>query len=295
MIELKRFKKCFLEITNVCNLDCSFCPKTKRSPHFMNRTEFLCALEQIRQYTDYLYLHVMGEPTIHPELSEFLKIAQQYRLKVVLTTNGTQLHQKSLVDMLLHAGALYKIHISLHSFEANASTQSIQDYLTSVTDFAKRAVGETNIIVAFRFWNLDHEIVAGQNQLNQWFFTQLEQAFALDFLIKSRCDFKKDIQLATRTFLQFAERFEWPEISNVTDSQPRFCYGLRDQFAVLCNGTVVPCCLDHEGDIALGNLFDTPLEEILQTPRAKMIYDGFSRRQAVEVLCQTCGYSLRFG
>ena len=95
-------------------------------------------------------------------------------------------------------------------------------------------------------------------------------------------------------YLEHGDKFDWPELSAPDGGETGFCYGLRDQIGVLCDGTVVPCCLDHEGDLALGNLFTQEMEEILASPRANAIYDGFSSRKAVEPLCRRCGYASRF-
>ena len=94
-------------------------------------------------------------------------------------------------------------------------------------------------------------------------------------------------------FLEYGEKFDWPD-PDAGEHSVSFCRGLRDHLGVLCDGTVVPCCLDADGTLALGNLFASDLHSILEGPRARAIYDGFSRRQAVESLCQRCGYAARF-
>ena len=104
----------------------------------------------------------------------------------------------------------------------------------------------------------------------------------------------KDFKLAQKTFLQLANKFEWPDISKDMDNEKVFCYGLRNQFAILVDGTVVPCCLDNQGQINLGNIFKTSLKDILNSERAKNIYEGFSNRKAVEDLCKRCQYAQRF-
>ena len=86
-----RFSRCYLEITNRCNLSCSFCPKTKRPARTLSPAEFRLLAEKIRPYTDYLYLHVLGEPLMHPELETLLGICGELNFRVVITTNGTLL------------------------------------------------------------------------------------------------------------------------------------------------------------------------------------------------------------
>jgi len=100
--------------------------------------------------------------------------------------------------------------------------------------------------------------------------------------------------MAPGVYLEFGEKFQWPDLSAPEEEGRRFCYGLRDQVGVLWDGTVVPCCLDHEGDVPLGNLYETSLEEILSGPRAAAIYHGFSQGEAREALCRRCAFTRRF-
>ena len=102
------------------------------------------------------------------------------------------------------------------------------------------------------------------------------------------------IRIAHRTYLEYGDKFDWPDLAAPENEGTSFCYGLRDQIGVLCDGTVVPCCLDHEGDIPLGNLHHQTMEEILESPRARAIYEGFSQGKAAEELCRRCGYAQRF-
>ena len=144
------------------------------------------------------------------------------------------------------------------------------------------------MLTGLRLWNLDGSL-PGQNDLNAPMLEELHRAFPGEWP-----PVREGHKIAERTYLEFGERFEWPDLSAGEREGDAFCYGLRDQFGVLCDGTVVPCCLDHEGDLALGNLFTQPLEEILSSPRARAIYESFSGRQAREELCRKCGYARRF-
>ena len=101
-------------------------------------------------------------------------------------------------------------------------------------------------------------------------------------------------RIGQRVYLEYGDKFDWPDLTAPDGGEKVFCYGLRDQLGVLCDGTVVPCCLDHEGDIRLGNLFEEDLQDILESPRAKALYDGFSCGKAAEELCRRCGYARRF-
>ena len=275
-------KKAYVEITNRCNLACSFCPKTKRAPRTMSAQEFDLVLSRLEGCVQYVYLHVMGEPLLHPELSTLFALAKARGMKVCITTNGTLLSRRA--GELLAAESLHKISVSLHSFEGNdgADEQELA-YLTQVWDFAEKAA-EKGVIVALRLWN-DGGADARNGEI-------------LDFL-RSRVGSgwpemrNGSFRLRERLYLERAGKFDWPDMS-ADESGAQFCYGLRDQIGVLCDGTLVPCCLDHEGDIPLGNLFAQPLEEILNSPRATAIREGFSKRKPSEELCRRCGFAARF-
>jgi len=273
-------RKAYLEISNVCNLSCSFCPGTKREKHFLSEDEFRVLSGKLRAHTEYLYFHLMGEPLLHPKLREFLEIARELEFKVIITTNGTLLSKKA--DILLAAKALHKINISLQSFEAN-NVGDFKEYISTCADFAKKAAKAGKICV-LRLWN-----EGGLNSLN----SEIEDILTSRFPKPWRQS-RGGLALAEKLWLEHGDKFDWPDLEVNELGNNCFCYGLRDQIGVLCDGTVVPCCLDHEGDIALGNLFDEELDDIMSTERARNIYDGFSKRQAVEELCRKCGYARRF-
>lgn len=277
---MKRFRKVYLEISNMCNLHCRFCPGTRRAPRRLNEEEFRRILTKLRPYTSFLYFHLMGEPLCHPELSRFLSLAQAYGFRVILTTNGTLLKRQK--DILLNAPALHKINISLHAFEANDLSVPFSDYLDGCFSFGKAARGGP--LVVYRLWN--H---GGEDERNVEILKAMGRVFPKPWITERR-----GTRIADRVYLEYGDKFDWPDLAAQEGSTDVFCYGLRDQLGVLCDGTVVPCCLDHEGDIALGNLLEQSMEEILSSPRAQMLYNSFSRREAAEPLCRRCGYARRF-
>ena len=273
-------KKAYLEITNICNLACSFCPGTNREKKFLAAEEFKILAAKIRPHTQYLYLHLMGEPLLHPELEEILDICHNMDFRVIITTNGTLLNNRA--QLLYGAPALHKLNISLQSFEAN-NRGILDEYIRSCAEFASN-VSKARKLCVLRLWNNN-----GLDSLNEKI-----EAILAEYFPKPWRESRGSRMLADKLWLEPGDKFDWPDMDAEDRGESCFCYGLRDQIGVLCDGTVVPCCLDHEGDIALGNLFEASLEEILASQRAKSMYDGFSRRQAVEELCRKCGYARRF-
>lgn len=277
---MKRFRKIYLEISNICNLKCSFCPGTTRQTQAMTEAEFRVLLPKLQPWTDYLYFHLMGEPLCHPLLFSFLEMAHEAGFRVILTTNGTNLLKLS--DRLCKAHGLHKVNISLHAFEANDLSIPFETYLDGCFRFGVLAEGKK--IISYRLWN--H---GGKDAKNQQILDMLHTYFPEPWITESR-----GIRIGEHIYLEHGDIFDWPDLSAPVQGEKVFCYGMRDHIGVLCDGTVVPCCLDHEGDISLGNLFLQDLEEILDTPRAKAIYRGFQTGNAPEELCRRCGYARRF-
>ena len=277
-------KRVYIEITNICNLSCAFCPGTRRDGAFMAPADFARVLRRLKGVTEHIYLHVMGEPLLHPELPALLSLAAERRFNVYVTTNGTLLGERGAA--LLAAPAVRKVSVSLHSMEGNG-VEALTDYLEAVWHFAARA-SAAGIICALRLWNL-----GGAEERNGEILAFLEDKLGAHPLSLPQPR-RGSWRLGERLYLEQAEKFDWPDLE-AAEQDTRFCLALRDQAAVLVDGTVVPCCLDHEGDIPLGNIFDTPMEEILASPRARTLYEGFSRGKPAEELCRRCGFAERFG
>ncbi len=277
---MKRFQKVYLEITNRCNLSCAFCPGTRRTPHTMGEEDFVRLLGRLEGWTDYLYFHLMGEPLCHPQLQRFLALAGERGFRVILTTNGTLLGKCG--QMLKEATALHKVNISLHAFEANDLAMPFADYLEGCFAFGR----DTDKLVVYRLWN-----EGGQNRRNEEILEVMHRWFPEPWV-----PVRRGTRIGPHTYLEYAQKFDWPDLEARDGGEQVFCYGLKDQIGVLCDGTVVPCCLDHEGDIPLGNLLEQSMNEILASPRTQTICQGFAQGRAAEELCRRCGFARsRFG
>ena len=274
------YSRVYVEITNICNMRCSFCHGHSRPARQMTREEFARILAQLQGKTQYIYYHLMGEPLTHPLLPEFLRMAAQAGFRSVLTTNGTLLHKRG--QALLEAG-LHKISISLHSFE-QGSSEAFESYLRQTAEFADAAY-QAGVVTVLRLWNRGCD-----NGKNEQVIALLKQ-----YLPGAWAENSRGLRIRDKLFLEWGDRFVWPDREAEDQGSHVFGYGMRDHFGILSDGTVVPCCLDSDGGIPLGNVFEQELSEILASPRATAIADGFSRRTASEELCRRCGYARRFG
>lgn len=280
--------RCYLEITNICNLDCVFCPKNARKKQRMTMEQYDLLTDKLRGQIRFLYFHLMGEPMLHPLLSDFIAMARDKGFIPVLTTNGT-LFGRGL-DVMPH-----KIQISLHSQEGNEPRDGVGEadalakaadreaaYIDEVMRFAQDAASRGTIVV-LRLWNQ-----GGFDSRNDAIHQLIARHIAQDGWTQRYDGWK----LAEKIYLEYDQMFEWPdEAHSQCGADEVFCYALRNQIGVHVDGTVVPCCLDHDGSVRLGNLFEQSLSDILSSPRATALYEGFSRHRATEELCRKCDYA----
>lgn len=276
------FKKIYIEITNVCNLKCKFCPDTNRIKEFINLEDFEKIIIKIKDYTNLVCLHVKGEPLLHPYLYEILQILDKYNLKANITTNGTLLMEK--IDILKNVRSLRQINISLHSINENEMFDDT--YFENIFNSVKLL---ENVIVSYRLWNLQD---ISQNNVNNNIIDELENYY--NFInLKEKLKTNEFIKLRENLFINQDLEFSWPSKVGVKINDSGRCLALKDQIAILVDGTVVPCCLDSNGDISLGNILKENLEEILTKPKSQLIKKNFENSIITCELCKTCGFLKR--
>ena len=231
---------------------------------------------------------------MHPQLENFLITSGEKGFKTNITTNGTLINK--IQDILLDKPSLRQLNFSLHSLDGNVNLMNKQEYIYSILSFIKEAMVQSNVLISLRLWNLEENNEANlKNNKNNELLSIIEKEFNLNYKIVEKVVPGRGIKIADRVYLNQDKRFKWPDLNETQESYLGFCYGLRNQIAILVDGTVVPCCLDGEGIINLGNINKTLFSEIINSERANNIVEGFSKREAVEELCRKCGYRSRFG
>lgn len=274
-----KFRKIYIEITNACNLTCSFCSKTQRDIHSMSVEEFEKVIQAIHTYTKVIYLHVKGEPLLHPNLDSILSICDQYQMRVNITTNGTLLPLK--VDILKKHACIKKLNVSLHC-EHNQKDY-LQRVFTSIDQLE-------NVYVMYRIWTLDGFHL---NEQAKEIIQGLTLYYHLSGDLESQMIAENHVQITERIYLDKENEFVWPDLKNPVLQEEGYCFALKTHVAILSDGTLIPCCLDGEGVIALGNVFENSMEEILSSDRAQALKKSFQDRKLCEELCKKCGFIQR--
>jgi radical SAM protein with 4Fe4S-binding SPASM domain len=287
----KRFKRVYVEIGNICNLQCSFCPEVDRSKFRLEAQAFRKTLEQVKPFADMVCFHVMGEPLAHPEFARFVQIAGELELPVEITTNGTLLNEK-IEEALFHP-IVRQVNFSLQSFFDNFPRANAETYLGNIFAFCQKAfVARPDLYLNFRLWNLtDEKIHDGTNLL---ILEKIEEEFKTKINHQVDPAFRKSKNVVNRLYLHFDSRFEWPNPEHPIASEKGRCHGTVSHIAVHADGTVVPCCLDKEANIPLGKLSESSFSEIIVNPRTTSMFEGFKKGELREDLCKRCTYIQRF-
>lgn len=277
---MKKFKKIYIEITNVCNLNCSFCLNNKREKKFMSVSDFSYIIKEIKPYTDYIYLHVKGEPLLNPNLDLFLDICDSNKIKVNITTNGTLL--KKNYEVLRKHKCLRQINVSLHSENDN------EDYLDDVFSVCKNL--SDSVYISYRLWTLNDLVL---DKTSTEVVEEIISSYKLSTDIVEKVYRDKQIKICENTYINKDNLFEWPNINSKRESNG-YCHGTIDHVAILVDGTVIPCCLDGEGIVNLGNVLSTSFGDILSSDRFMLINDSFKKNLCSEELCKKCRFKDRF-
>ncbi|MGN8412500.1 radical SAM/SPASM domain-containing protein [Helicobacter pylori] len=280
----KLFKKIYIELSDICGLQCSFCPNPKNIRGVMPLELFEKVCKEAAPLTQMITLHVLGDPCKLKNLKHYLSTAKRFSLKVDLVTSGVYLHN---FETLLQ-DAIYQISISLDAGLDAHNKLNQHRYIQKILEFCRYKC-EKNSEVFLNLRIQDSTLDKHQNLIKP--FLESFECVSLEGLkTQGRA------RLFKKSFLNIQKTFKWPSLNAPNplnqESKIPYCYGLIKQIAILSNGVVVPCCMDTQAHINLGDLNHMPLKDILNSQKAMAIKTHFLKGEALEPLCQNCSYPL---
>ena len=275
-----KIKRIYIEITNICNLSCSFCSTHHRENKMLSLDEFSSIIQDVKQYTKYIYLHVQGEPLTHPDFNKILHICDENDVQVQLVTNGTFLYK--YLDIYSHP-SLRKISISLQSIEYQAV--NLEDYMHTLITFIDYSATFKHPIVEVRFWRNDQYDLPKTKKC----MDILNEKYTLSLTERNN-----HYRIKENIYVDFDNMFSWPDLENMPLEKNGTCLGAKTQIAILSNGDVVPCCLDTDAHVLLGNIFKNDLNTILNDEPYKKLVKEFNDHKIENPFCLRCTYRLRF-
>ncbi len=285
------FKKVYIEISNICNLQCTFCPVVDRDKKVMSVDFLRQTLRQVKPYAERVCYHVMGEPLNHPHFAEAVDVAEQEGVNLEITTNGTLLTEP--LQKVLLSPAIAQVNFSLQSFVDNFPKSDPKTYFAKILQFCALAEEQRpELYINFRFWNLQPN--ESHNDINEFFLTTLEKTYSVQINRTVDPAFNKSKKVKGRLYLHFDSRFEWPSKTGDILQTQGTCWGARSQLAIHANGQVVPCCLDKEADIPLGDLTSESFHQVLQGNAYLSVKEGFENNELRADLCRRCSFRQRF-
>ncbi|TKX32957.1 SPASM domain-containing protein [Campylobacter aviculae] len=277
-----KFKKIYIELSDICGLKCDFCPSKKAVRGIMSIEKFDILAKQIHNQSKLFTLHLLGDPLLLPDLESYLKIAKEYKMKLEITTSGFYFNDRNK-NLLLIYDNIYQINISLMAF-LSQNKLSLEEYFKPIIEFCKEHLKNKNSsFINLRLWNLGADFKIPKENLVIYEFLSKEFQKNIDnALIKNH--------LARHIILHQNTLFKWPNLSDTPLYFHGKCYALKEQIGILSDGTLVPCCLDTKGDINLGNVFEKDFQSLLKSERLQFMKKSFEANKRIERLCQSCEF-----
>ena len=271
-----KFKFIYLEITNSCNLNCYFCPSSTLNTHeFIRVKDVQKYILDLKNYTDTFYLHILGEPLMHPNFEEIVELCNKNNLKVRVTTNGTLISKYNFQNINIS-----KFNISLQSL-INFSTDYVDKYFNNLKEMLEQVhdkLENGNLGIDLRLWN-------DKNNIN----VQKLNKLIMDYLDKIvQIDKYQNVRVSTE------DEFTWPNELDACNSNVVKCLGGKTHLGVHVNGDVVLCCLDYQSKTKIGNLKSQSLKEILDGEIYQETMKALQAGKAYFPLCASCSYRNRF-
>jgi hypothetical protein len=278
---LRGLARAYIEITNHCGLNCEFCEPKKSAKAQMSIGIFEKIHKELSGRVKEISYHILGDPLTINNLDSYLDISASYNIPVSLTTSGFYVKNFNQ-NTLLHP-AIKQINFSLSSFHANNQKLfTLEEYLAILCDFAKKSSANPKRFVNFRLWN---EGNANYTEFNNHVVAYLSSNFGVNIDTND-----KKTKLASYTLLVKDGMFEWPSIQKAPIYNNGTCHAINGQIGFLVDGAVVPCCLDAHGDMPLGSILTSTLPDIVGSPKAVEMLDGFRKNLLVQHMCKTCGF-----
>ena len=317
-----------IELTNVCNFDCTFCPKQEMTRHYeyMDFEKVCSIIDEIAEYNmaEKITFHVMGEPFMHPRFFEILDYAAQLGVKTGITTNGTYLDEEQAIK--LEKVTASQINISLQtpdeeSFKTRkARRMKFDEYHNRILEFIGACLYQTKppkIKVHFLNTSIKTEVpgedwtvgtmsvINNTEELRKTFrywanevhkiFPPLssEEKTAVEKKIDKLSTFKWNVieiapNISFETYILNTWGNAFTESDSVVPSKTGYCSALNDHFAILCSGDLTYCCVDYNGNTKAGNVFENSITEIMNSQPVIDAVEGFNKLKVVHPYCQKC-------
>lgn len=270
LVIFMHLKKIYLEITNGCNLNCDFCIKNKRKITNISFDNYKYIIDKIKDYTDEIYLHVLGESLMHKEINEFIDYAYNSGLLVNITTNGY------LIKKIKDNKHIHRLNISVHSYNIKYGIL-LNEYLDNIFEVIDKLRNET--FISLRLWINSKDNDKVLDYINNRYNTNL-----------NKVNDNEKIKVTNNLIIDTFHEFIWPDLSNNYYSEYGRCMALKGHIGILSDGTIIPCCLDSKGVINLGNIYENNLDDIFNSPRVKSMLEGFKKDYKCEELCRHCRF-----
>jgi MoaA/NifB/PqqE/SkfB family radical SAM enzyme len=249
-----------LEVTNRCNLRCTFCPtadgRMERAKGFMDPALFERTLDGAGRL-EFALLFQWGEPLLHPRFFDLASSARRRGIRTLVTTNGTLLNETRIAG-LLRAG-LDRVTVSV---DGDARThEAVRGVpLSETRDAVERLVRARD---------------AGGH------------ATAVDVSMVVAPETEEGTRAFLAAFTGVADRVQTIPLLTRGTRRTRCREPWRGGLVVLQDGRVTVCCVDHDGVLAVGDARKETLREIWRGAKMRALRRAHATGD-LPALCAGC-------
>ena len=272
-----------------------------------------------------VHLHLMGEPTLQPELIEILKYGASQKVKTDLVTNISTLVDKNIPKIL---DSLYgtltashmtptedtyhfrgKVGLSWERYNRNLRSL-VREYMKRIAKGIPTSNDITIRVMVTQNTASNVSILATSNEANailkEWndFVAQVEKEFKIATFERTNHDagdllhgnnhasisymLQRGIKLTFWRAFTFANTRVGDDFDLLEKNQSSFCPHPVTDVGVLWNGDVTLCCLDHDGELKVGNVQDSSLKSVIQNDAAEKLRASMLGKYPLPSICKTC-------
>lgn len=321
----KRFTWVDIEATNHCNFNCWFCPRQAmtRPKGMMDYEQYKTMVLNLgsANFLKEILIGGIGEPTLHPDLFKMLSfIKENTALRAVVITNGSRLNDRDFAKGLLMANpdrVIISYRISQPSQRERSGlplSLNYEEYVKGILKFIElKYSGNYNTEIRIAFFketyyskyilDIKTRDFINEEKINV-FIKQISRIIKNNLPlynyytngIFSHLSNVDNIPVYPGLVFRFDSPSCWTTVVEKDKLGGKYyparygsCLGLLENFAILWNGDVTPCCGDFDGKIRLGNIFEQKdILKILSSKRSVELAKQLRKKRMPVRTCQVC-------
>lgn len=266
------------EVTDNCNASCIMCPRDKhehaREHGIMDQAKYEKSIDEVAALgAKKVVLTGFGEPMLDRRLEKKIAYARAKGLSTYIISNGSALNSRR-ARTLLEAG-LDEMRISFYGMRTETYNAVMQGL-----DFDRTMKG------LLEFLKLRDDM--GAKTKVQISYLELPENKGDEVAFREFWEPKVDAIEIWKPH-NFGDGRDYRDRDPALEHKTTCGRPENGPLQIQWNGEVIPCCYDYNNQIILGNAFETPVLEILNGPKYRLLrYAHRSKEFGLFPYCDQC-------